>query len=89
MLVKFIDDLLDGQAFLKNVHNMYKSKQFAPAEYVHSVDEQLRTSKCKSNSVEFVCDTCGLTLAHKNDLKTHLKSHRGNQLQIEYPTRLY
>lgn len=81
MLVKFIDDLLDGQVFLKNIHKVYKSKQFTSAEYnIPLAEERLTTFKNKNNVAEFMCDTCGLTFAHKNDLKTHLKTHRGNQL---------
>lgn len=83
MLVKFIDDLLDGQMFLKNVHKMYKSKKVSSAEYIPLVDERNTYFKNnintnKSNDMEFVCETCGLKLANKNDLKTHLKNHHGN-----------
>ena len=47
MLVKFIDDLLDGQMFLKNVYKMYKSKQLSSAEYIPQVDE--RTTNSNNN----------------------------------------
>lgn len=81
MLVKFIDDLLDGQMFLKNVCKMYKSKQLSSTEYIPLVDERITNFKnninTKSNNVEFICETCGLTLANKNDLKAHLKNHHG------------
>ncbi|XP_025199706.1 zinc finger protein 658B-like [Melanaphis sacchari] len=79
MLVKFIDDLLDGQMFLKNVYEMYKSKQLSSAEYIPLVDERTNNFKnninTKSNDVEFICETCGLTLDNKNELKVHLKNH--------------
>jgi len=82
MLVKFIDDLLDGQMFLKNVYKMYKSKQLSSAEYIPLVDERTTNFKnninTESNDMEFVCETCGLTFADKNDLKVHLKNHHGN-----------
>lgn len=82
MLVKFIDDLLDGQMFLKNVFKMYKSKQLFSTEHIPMVDERTTHLKnninTKSNDVEFVCETCGLKLADKNDLKAHLKNHHGN-----------
>lgn len=60
---------------------MCKSKQFAPAEYMPPDNEVIATAK---NNVEnstidvFVCETCGLQYAHKNDLSTHLKIHHGN-----------
>jgi len=82
MLVKFIDDLLDGQMFLKNVYKMYKSKQLSSADHIPLVNERTTNLKnntnTKSNDVEFVCETCGLTLADKNDLRAHLKNHHGN-----------
>jgi len=81
MLVKFIDDLLDGQMFLKNVYKVYKSKQLSSTEYIPLVDERTTNFKnninTKSNNVEFICETCGLTLANKSDLKDHLKNHHG------------
>jgi len=82
MLVKFIDDLLDGQLFLKNVNKAYKSKQLTSTEYVlATLDDEKTTEKsnyAKHNDVEFVCETCGIMLADENDLSTHLKSHSGN-----------
>lgn len=82
MLVKFIDDLLDGQMFLKNIYKMYKSRQISSAEYKPVADERTtnfkNTINSKSNDVEFVSETCGLSLANKNDLKDHLKNHHGN-----------
>lgn len=82
ILVKFIDDLLDGQLFLKNINKIYKSKQFTTTEYNVALDDE-KTTNCKNNfnticdNVEFVCETCGLMLADENDLRTHLANHRG------------
>lgn len=82
MLVKFIDDLLDGQLFLENLNEAHKSKQFAETEYVLTLEDASITDKnnlnVEHNDVGFVCQTCGLMLADKNDLSTHLKSHSGN-----------
>lgn len=82
MLVKFIDDLLDGQSFLKNVHNMYKSKQFSSVEYIPSTNERITLkNNTKKNNLKFVEDTtCRLT--DENDLETHLKNHHGNEWQF-------
>lgn len=82
MLVKFIDDLLDGQLFLRNINKIYKSKQFTTTEYNIALDDEKITNNknyCNTNcdSVEFVCETCGLMLANDNDLRTHLANHRG------------
>lgn len=82
MLVKFIDDLLDAQLFLKNVCKMYKSKDYSLDEYIPSAKERIITLKNTNNDVDFVCDSCGLTLADKNDLTTHLKIHYGNKFNF-------
>lgn len=86
IIVKFIDELLAGQSFLKNIHKMYESKQFSTAEFTNSDIE--RTVHIKENvntnstDVEFVCETCGLRLAHENDLKIHMENHHGRYLAI-------
>lgn len=78
LLTKFIDDMLDGQLFLENLYKMCKSKQFSSDELPLVVEN---TSSFKNNvntkiaNVEFICDTCGMTLAHINDFKMHLKCH--------------
>lgn len=86
MLVKFIDDLLDGQSFLKNVLTMYKSKQFSSVEYIPSTDDERITLKnnVKKHNMKFVAETRGLILSDKNDLvlDTQLKNHLGNELQF-------
>jgi Zn finger protein HypA/HybF involved in hydrogenase expression len=62
---------------------MYKSKQFPSDEDVPLVEERTITHKnnlnIKETDTEFVCETCGLTLANKNDLMIHLKMHNGNE----------
>lgn len=82
MLVKFIDDLLDGQSFLKNIYKMCKSKQFSSAECLPLVVEKTSTFKNNTNTkitdIEFICETCGLPLANINDFKAHVKIHYGN-----------
>jgi len=83
MLVKFIDDLLDGQSFLKNIIKIYKSKDFTSDEYNICLDEEkitnVKNNNNKNNDVEFECETCGLTLTDKNDLRTHLRNHHDEQ----------
>lgn len=62
---------------------MYKSKQFPSVEDVPLVEEKTITFKnnfiIKDTDTESVCETCGLTLANKNDLMIHLKLHNGNE----------
>lgn len=62
---------------------MYKSKQFSSDEDIPLAEERTTTEKnnfnIKNTDMEFVCETCGLTLTNKNDLMTHLKMHNGNE----------
>lgn len=85
MLVKFIDDLLNAQLFFKNVHTMYKSKQFSSVEYIPPTDERITLkSSVKKHSMKCVTETRGLTLTDENDivLETHLENHHGNEFQF-------
>lgn len=82
MIVKFIDDLLDGQLFLKNIYKLCKSKQFTSAECLPLVVEKTSTLKNNTNTkitdTEFVCKFCKIQLSNLNDFKAHLKIHYGN-----------
>lgn len=91
MMVKFIDDIVDGQIFLKNINKMYKSRQFSSAQYADVckmplTDKKISTFKniadTKSNNENIVCEICGLMLANKTSLKTHTKNHHGNYLWL-------
>ncbi|XP_050441797.1 zinc finger protein 32-like [Adelges cooleyi] len=78
MLVKFINDLSDGQQFLQNLYQMYKIKQSSlSADYTDNIDEGISYTihqNTKDMNI-FVCEVCGLQLAHKNELRIHLKKH--------------
>lgn len=95
MIVKFIDTLWNGQMFLKNLNKMYKPKQFMSTEYNivlddddgddNNDDDDERITNFKNNcstkldNTDCIQETCSLTLADKNDLKTLLKNHCGNK----------
>lgn len=85
ILVKFLADLSAGQLFLQNVYKMCKSKQFFSSEHISTTGERVITLKNTNNDVDFVCETCGLTLANRNDLLAHLKIHCGIKIN---PVRL-
>lgn len=77
--MKFIDDLLDGQSFLNNVRKMCKRKSLSTVEFISTTDDRSTFMiNTKSDDLKFVCENCGLTLANKNDLETHLENHHGN-----------
>ncbi|XP_050547259.1 zinc finger protein 665-like [Daktulosphaira vitifoliae] len=77
MLVKFIDDLLDGQKFLNNIYEMNNIKKFTSVNYgnINTNKSNLNFQKNIKEIDEFVCEICGLVLYHKNDLRFHLKKH--------------
>lgn len=62
---------------------MYKAKQFSLDEDIPPTEGGTTTLKnnfnIKNTDLEFVCETCGLTLPNKNDLTAHLKMHNGNE----------
>lgn len=82
MMVKFINNWLDGQSFLKKVHSVFKSKQISSLEYMTYTDECLthKNNVIKRNS-KLLADTCGSTLTDRNGLvpETHFKNHHGNE----------
>lgn len=61
---------------------MCKSKQFSSSEYISTTGERVITFKNTNNDVDFVCETCGLTLANRNDLIAHLKIHCGSKINL-------
>lgn len=78
MFIKFVDALISGQLYLKNVYQA--SKQISPDKNIPSVNE--KTTTFKSNiytdidEVDFVFETVDL-LAAENNLKSHPINEHG------------